>query len=141
MTATSIDRTMQKTTVGIIWSAQALGAAAFLVSGVMKLLTPIETLSAQMAWVGQHPEGLVRLLGAVDLAGGVGLVLPSLLRIAPGLTPLAALGCIVLQICAAAFHLSRGEASLLPINAVYFALAGVVLWGRGSRAPVAPRWL
>jgi hypothetical protein len=57
----------------------------------------------------------------------------------PGLTPLAALGLVVVMTLAAGFHVLRGEFSAPPINLASAALAGFVAWGRGRRAPIAPR--
>jgi hypothetical protein len=38
-----------------------------------------------------------------------------------------------------AFHISRGEAAVTPLNILLLALSLFVLWGRNSKAPVAPR--
>ncbi len=122
-----------------LWVAQALIAALFIMAGVMKLSTPIAQLSANMPWTGQYPEGFVRFIGLVDLAGGLGILLPALTRIMPRLTVLAALGCAVLQVCALVFHLSRGEAMVTPLNVVLLALSLFVLWGRARKAPILPR--
>jgi predicted ATPase with chaperone activity len=75
----------------------------------------------------------------VDLAGGIGILLPSLTRILPKLTVLAALGCTVLQILAIAFHASRDEFMVLPFNAVLISLSIFVLWGRHNKAQIAAR--
>jgi hypothetical protein len=40
------------------------------------------------------------------------------------------------MILAMAFHLSRGEAQVLPINLVLGGLAAFVAWGRTSKVPV-----
>lgn len=122
-----------------IWVAQVLGAGLFIMSGVMKLTTPIPELSAMMPWAGEYSAGFVRFIGLVDLAGGIGLILPSLTRIIPRLTVIAAACCVVLQVLAIGFHATRGELEVLPLNAVYIALALIVLWGRGRKAPIAPR--
>ncbi|AJC83002.1 DoxX family protein (plasmid) [Rhizobium etli bv. phaseoli str. IE4803] len=55
------------------------------------------------------------------------------------LTVLAAIGCVLLQIAAMIFHLSRGEAPALPLNVILLGLSAFILWGRGRRAPVTPR--
>ena len=85
------------------------------------------------------PRELRRVIGLIDLAGGIGILLPALTRILPRLTVMAALGCAVLQVFALTFHLSRGEAVVTPLNFVLLALALFVLWGRGRKAPIAPR--
>ena len=122
-----------------LWVAQVLIAIVFIGAGFVKLSTPIAELSINMPWAGQYPEGFVRFMGLVDLAGGLGIILPALTRILPRLTVLAALGCVVLQVCALVFHLSRGEAMVAPLNLVLLALSLFVLWGRGRKAPILPR--
>ncbi|MGI3186544.1 DoxX family protein [Nioella aestuarii] len=122
-----------------IWAAQVLGAALFIMSGAMKLFTPIPDLAAIMPWAGEYSVGFVRFIGVVDLAGGLGLILPSLTRIMPRLTVIAAACCVLLQVLAIGFHSMRGEFEVLPMNAVYIALALIVLWGRGSKLPILPR--
>lgn len=64
---------------------------------------------------------------------------PALTRIQPRLIVLAALGCVLLQIAAMIFHLSRGEAPAVPLNIILLALSVFILWGRGKRAPISPR--
>ena len=122
-----------------LWAAQILIAFAFIGAGLVKLTTPIPQLAAMMPWAGQYSEPFVRSIALVDLAGGIGILLPALTRILPRLTVLAALGCTVLQVFALAFHLSRGEAEVTPLNIVLLALSLFVLWGRNSKAPIAPR--
>ena len=65
--------------------------------------------------------------------------MPSVTRIKPGLTVLAAVGCAALMASAIVFHVSRGEAAKTPFNFVLLALALFVAWGRRSKAPIAPR--
>lgn len=122
-----------------LWVAQALVFIIFVFSGFTKLATPISELSQMMPWTGQYSEYFVRFIGLVDLAGGIGILLPSLTRILPQLTVLAALGCTILQVLAIAFHASRGEFLVLPFNAVLISLSIFVLWGRSKKAPIASR--
>lgn len=122
-----------------LWVAQAVLFVLFVGAGLAKAFTPIPELSQMMPWTGQLPAGFVRFIACVDLAGGLGVLLPSLTRIRPRLTVLAALGCTVLQVLATGFHLSRGEVGVLPLNAVFLALSVFVLWGRSKRVPISPR--
>jgi uncharacterized membrane protein YphA (DoxX/SURF4 family) len=122
-----------------LWVVQALLAVVFVGTGLWKLLTPVPKLAAMIPWAGQVSEGFLDFTGVVDLLGGLGLMLPALTRIKPGLTVLAALGCALLQMCAIGFHVSRGEASHAPFNFLLVALSIFVLWGRGTRAPIRPR--
>ncbi len=121
-----------------LWAAQALICVGFVIIGGIKLFKPIPELAAMWPWTGQFPEAFVRSLGVIDAAGGLGIFLPALLRIKPGLSVLAALGCVALQICAMVFHISRGEVAAIPVNIVFLALAAFVLWGR-RKLPVSAR--
>jgi len=122
-----------------LWLVQALLAFAFAGAGAMKLFTPMAELLAQMAWVSAVPEAMVRFIGAAELAGAIGLILPALTRIKPGLTVLAAGGLTVVMLAAAPFHLSRGEVGAIVPNLILGALAAFVAWGRFKKAPIAPR--
>ncbi|WP_460068855.1 DoxX family protein [Streptomyces sp. YKOK-I1] len=81
-----------------------------------------------MGWVDTVPMPLVRLVGAVEILGVAGLVLPPLTGIAPDLATLAAVGFVVLQVLAAGLHLSRGEAKATGLNVVLILLAAVAAW-------------
>jgi putative oxidoreductase len=123
-----------------LWVVQVLLALAFGMAGVMKVSLPVADLAAKgLAWTTAVPEGLVRFIGASELAGAIGLLVPAATRIRPGLTALAGLGLVLVMVLASAFHVSRGELQALPINLVLGGLAAFVAWGRGSRAPIAPR--
>lgn len=123
-----------------LWVVQILLAVAFGLAGVMKLFLPIPDLATMLKWPGDVPVGLVRFIGAAELAGGLGVLLPALTRILPGLTPLAALGFIIIQMLAIPFHASRGELAIaLPLNLILLTLSCFVFWGRWKKAPVAPR--
>jgi uncharacterized membrane protein YphA (DoxX/SURF4 family) len=122
-----------------LWVVQVLLALAFGSAGLMKLSLPIVDLAAKMVWPGAMPALLVRFIGLSEFLGGVGLILPSLTRIQPKLTPLAASGLVTVMVLAGAFHLSRGEFQLVPINLVLGALAAFIAWGRFKKAPIAPR--
>jgi hypothetical protein len=120
-----------------LWVAQFMVAGPFIFGGFVKLTTPIPELAKAMAWTAQYPA-LARGTGLIDIAGGIGILLPALLRIRPGLTVVAAIGCMVLQVCAMTFHLSRGEVEVIPMNIAFFALAAFVAWGRSKRATIQP---
>lgn len=67
-----------------LWFVQALLALFYVGTGLFKLVTPLATLAALWSWAGEYPA-LLRVTGVVDLLGGLGLVLPALTRIRPGL--------------------------------------------------------
>jgi uncharacterized membrane protein YphA (DoxX/SURF4 family) len=122
-----------------LWTAQIVVFALFTLFGGMKLLMPIDKLAEMWIWPGQVPSWFLHLTGILDVAGGLGVLLPAATRVQPRLTVLAALGCTTLQIAAIIFHLSRGEAAVVPINITLLALSVLILWGRGRPAPIAPR--
>ncbi|MET0795216.1 MAG: DoxX family protein [Polyangiaceae bacterium] len=122
-----------------LWLVQASLSITFTGTALWKLLTPVPKLAAMIPWAGQVPPAFLYLTALVDLCGGLGVVLPAITRIKPGLTALAALGCAALQLCAVAFHFSRGEGANTPFNFFLAALSLFVAWGRHSRAPIPPR--
>lgn len=69
-------------------------AAVFLLAGANKLFIPQEKLAKAPGggWVNDFSAGFVKTLGAVEILGAVGLILPGALDIAPVLVPLAAVG-------------------------------------------------
>jgi len=107
-----------------IWVVQILLALVFALTGLMKLTQPRERLAQRMSWVNDFPPASVRLIGAVELLGGVGLVLPALTGILPWLPPLAGVGLVVVMIGATVTHARRGEypQSLAPVILLLLAL-------------------
>lgn len=136
--AATVGRPSKALNVGL-WVAQGALALAFGMAGLMKLTTPIDELIAAMGWVAAVPEALVRFIGAAELAGAVGLVLPAATRILPVLTPAAATGLATVMALASFTHLSRGELGAVPVNLVLGGIAVFVAWGRLRKAPIAPR--
>ncbi|MFD0314540.1 DoxX family protein [Streptomyces flavalbus] len=110
------------------WIVVTLLGLFYLYSGAKKATQSRERLAPMMAWVDTVPMPLVRLIGAVEIAGVAGLVLPPLTGRAPALAMVAALGFVLLQLLAAGLHLSRGEAKETALNWTLIALAGVTAW-------------
>lgn len=126
--------------VGIgLWIVQGMLALTFVGTGIWKVATPISRLAAMIPWAGQVSPALLYATALFDILGGLGVLLPSATRIKPGLTILAALGCVALQASAIVFHFSRGEATNTPFNFLLVALSLFVAWGRHSRAPIGSR--
>ena len=115
-------------TVGVV---QGLLAAFFAVGGVVKMARSPKRLHDQgLTWVEDFPPGGVKVIGALELAAAIGLVVPRLTGIAPVLVPLAAAGLGLLMIGAAVVHLRRHEAPFIVVNALVIAAAGLVAWAR-----------
>lgn len=122
-----------------LWTLQILFFLLYAGGAVWKLATPPAELAVLISWAGDVPPSFLAVTAVLDLAGGLGALLPSATRIAPWLAPVAAGGLALLQAGAIVFHLIRGEAADTPFNVVLFVLALVVLWGRGRQLPIAPR--
>jgi uncharacterized membrane protein YphA (DoxX/SURF4 family) len=114
----------------LLWIFAALLAAMFLTAGLMKMTMPKEKLVTIMEWAKPVPEGQVRALGAVELLGAVGLILPRALNIAPVLTPLAAVGCAIVMCGATIVHTRMKDYKGLGMPVVLLILAIVVAAGR-----------
>lgn len=120
-----------------LWAAQALLAVGFGMAGLMKLTTPYQQLVSSQAWAQSMPEALLRFIGLSEVAGALGVILPAATRIKPILTPIAAVGLLIIMILATGVHLMHGEPPIA--NVVLGALATFVAWGRFKRAPIDPR--
>jgi len=115
----------------VLWIIAGLLAAAFLASGAMKLSQPKAKLATSgMAWTEDFSPGTVKMIGALELLAGIGLVLPALLDIAPVFVPLAALGLVLVMAGAIVVHSRRKEPQAIGFNVVLLLLAAVVVWGR-----------
>jgi putative oxidoreductase len=122
-----------------LWIVQALLSLFFLMAGVVHALLPIAQTAKNAPWAADLPVPLVKLIGIVELAGAVGIVLPALVRILPALTPLAAMGLLVVMALAIPFHISRGESGVISMHVVVVALTAFVAWGRFKAARISPR--
>lgn len=114
-----------------LWTVQVLLALLFLFAGGMKLVLPIEEMTRDMPM----PGPFLRFIGVVEVLGALGLVLPGLLRIRPGLTPLAAAGLVIVMIGATvvSFVSSGVLIALMPL--VVGLLAAFVAYGRWRLEP------
>ena len=110
----------------VIWVVQLLLGLAFVLAGFMKATQPREKATERMPWVEDYSGPQVKLIGVVEVLGGLGVILPAWTGIAPILTPLAATGLAVVMVLASLVHVRRKELNALPVNAVLFALAAFV---------------
>ena len=115
-----------------LWIISGLLAALFLFAGANKLFIPREKLAKAPGggWVLDFGAGFVKALGAVEILGAVGLILPALLDIAPVLVPLAALGLGLIMTGAATVMFRRQEPKHALVNLAYLALIAFVAYGR-----------
>jgi len=116
-----------------LWIVQGLLAALFLFAGVMKLVLPLD----QMTGTIPLPGAFLRFIGVVEVLGAVGLILPSLLRVRPGLTPLAAGGLVIIMIGAVWITVAGGDIAPAVIPLLVGILAAFVAYGRWRLAPLS----
>jgi len=114
-----------------LWIIQALLALLFLFAGGMKLVMPIEEMTQQIAMPGLF----LRFIGVCEVLGGLGLVLPWLLRIRPGLTPLAAIGLVIIMIGATVTTIMTGQIAISLVPVVVGVLCLFVAYGRWRLVP------
>jgi putative oxidoreductase len=121
-----------------LWIVQFLLAGVFTMTGFMKIATPIAVLAQKMAWVANAPA-LVRFIGICEIAGAIGLILPSAFQVRPRLTAYAATGLFAIMLLAIPFHLYRGEAKVIAVPILLGLMAAFVAWGRFRGAPIEAR--
>jgi len=114
-----------------LWIVQGLLAALFLFAGGAKLVLPLDQMTGPVAL----PGWFLRFLGVAEVLGALGLILPGLLRIRPGLTPLAAAGLVIIMIGATVVTLAGGMVAVALMNLVVALLAAFVAYGRWRLAP------
>ncbi len=114
----------------LLWILQGLLALVFLITGAIKIIRPKEQLVAQMGWVEEVSQPVVRLIGFVEILGAVGLILPSLTGIMPWLTPLAAAGLALTMVGAALTNYRRKELPMIGLNSVLLVMILIVAVGR-----------
>ncbi|MEV0811034.1 DoxX family protein [Micromonospora sp. NPDC050200] len=113
-----------------LWILQALLAVAFALAGLMKASQPKEKLARSMPWTDDFSAGTVKFVGAVEILGALGLILPAATGIVTWLTPLASTGLAVTMVLAGITHARRNEPGAIAFNAVLLILAAVIGWGR-----------
>jgi uncharacterized membrane protein YphA (DoxX/SURF4 family) len=116
-----------------LWIVQVLLAALFLFAGGSKFIMSVEEMTKQMPSL---PGWFLHFIGVAEILGALGLVLPGLLHVKPGLTPLAAAGLVIIMIGAVALTLMMGDVTTALFSLVVGILAGFVAYGRWKLAPM-----
>jgi uncharacterized membrane protein YphA (DoxX/SURF4 family) len=117
----------------VLWIVQGLLALVFLFAGGTKLVLPIEVMTEQMPL--PLPGWFLRFIAVAEVLGAIGLILPGLLGIRPGLTPLAAAGLVIIMIGATVLTLAGGGVAGALIPLVVGLLSAFVAYGRWRLAP------
>jgi uncharacterized membrane protein len=119
-----------------LWILQILLALSFLLFGFAHA-TRRDQARDRSAWMVDVPKAQLTTIGILEILGAVALVVPWATGIATWLTPLAALGFVVLMLSAAVFHLRRSnEGPNIALNAVLGVIAAIVAWGRLDALPL-----
>ncbi|MFD5323275.1 DoxX family protein [Streptomyces sp. NPDC127092] len=116
-----------------LWIVTGLLATAFFFGGGLKLIMTKEKIAAQgpsAAWVEDFAAASIKGIGALEVLGALGLILPAVLDIAPGLVPVAATGLALVMVGAAVVRLRRREYKLVVVDVAYLVLLVFVAWGR-----------
>jgi hypothetical protein len=111
------------------WIAQGVLALVLFGAGAVKLIKSKKDLiasGASMAWAEDFSAGVIKLIGVLEVAGAIGLVLPWALQTVPVLTPLAGVGAVLLFLAALAVHLRRHETKAVG-GPILFALLGAFI--------------
>lgn len=113
-----------------LWIVQGLLTFVFLMAGFMKVSRSKDQLASQMAWVEDFSQSQIRMIGFTEILGALGLVLPMITGILPTLTPIAAIGFVLLMLGATTTHLRRGENPMAMMTIALALMAAFVAYGR-----------
>ena len=116
-----------------LWIITGLLTAVYLLSGFGKLFVPREKMAGMAdaaRWVLDFKPGTLKAIGALEILGAVGLILPALLGIAPILVPLAASGLALIMTGAMIMRIRRSETKAALGDGGYLALTAFVAIGR-----------
>jgi uncharacterized membrane protein len=114
----------------ILWIIQGVLAVFFLMAGVMKLGTPKDKLEDRQPWAKDYTRTQILGIGALEILGALGLILPGATNTMPGLTVIAAAGLGIMMVAAAWVHLRRGEMRNVAFNILLVVLCGFVAFAR-----------
>ena len=103
-----------------VWIVQGLLSFLFIFGGCAKLAMPIDELTAQMPVA--IPGLLMQFISVAEVLGGLGMILPGLLRIRTGLAPLAAAGLTIIMVGAVVIGLMIGD----PIGTLFPLVTGLL---------------
>ena len=129
MNPVATDRSGRKLNV-LLWVLQALLAMLFMFSGVMKFIIPVAEMAKQIPF----PGWFLHFIGGAEILGAIALILPGILRIRTGLTPLAAAALVVIMIGATAVNLKIGSSAAALITVVVGLLLVFVAYNRRRTA-------
>ena len=119
----------------LLWVLQWVLGIYFIAIGFLHFIVP-PGLPEPMAWMYELSPMLHWFSGTAEILGGLGLILPGLTGIQTRLTPLAALGLVLVMVGAVVYHVSQGEITNIFGNIILMALVGFVGYGRWKLSPL-----
>ena len=120
----------------LLWILQILLAMLFLFAGGTKLVLPIQMLTDMGSPNAIVLPGLfIRFIGVCEVLGALGLVLPGVFKTRQYLTPLAAVGLMIIMIGAMVVTAMGDGLKLALIPFVYLLLLGFIAYGRWRLRP------
>lgn len=118
----------------LLWIIQILLALLFIFSGSMKFVMSVQQMNEQAPVA--LPGLFLHFIGVCEILGGFGLVLPALLRIKPGLTPLAAAGLAIIVAGATVITLMGPMKAMALVPFITCVLCIFVAYGRWKARPI-----
>ena len=109
-----------------LWVTAILLTLVYLGAGGTKLARSREQLEPRMGWVTHATNGQVKLVGALEVLGALGVILPLATGIAPVLTAVAAICLVLVQVVATVIHVRMKDTKSLPANVILLLLAVAV---------------
>lgn len=120
----------------LLWILQVLLAALFAWHGMLFLNPPpelVEIMNKEFAlWFRMF-------LGTAEVLAAVGLIVPGVTRILPGMISVTAVCLMILMVCATVLHSQRGETSSAITTAVLFFVLAFVAYMRWKIKPLVRR--
>ena len=119
----------------VLWIAAGLLAVIMVGGGAVKLAVPIGQYRARRHWAENVDPRQIHLLGTLEVLGAVGLILPAITGVAPGLVAVAAACVAFLMVGALVVEIrERAPAGKLILPLVTLGLALAVAIGRATIA-------
>lgn len=122
----------------LLWVLQILFGLYFIFVGILHFIVP-EGLPELLEWMYDLPDSLHLTAGIAEIAGGLGLILPGVTGVQPGLVTWAAAGLAVVMVGAAIWHAGRGETMQIGLNIVNAVILLFIAYGRWRLRPLPSR--
>ena len=119
----------------LIWIIQSLMSVLFVFHGIAMFNPPAAVQESVVKKMG-YSLAFLKILGTLEVLGGLGLILPTLTGIMPVLSPLAALGLVIIMIGAVGSHARHGEGKQTFATTVVTLLVVFVAIGRFWLTPI-----